>query len=423
MDSFVKSAFKWSLRGLAAVLGLFAVLWTAALLIMSSRLDNALAAIPAESHSSLAILNTWNDLKADDNGAPWLAAAFPLHGASDGEHGGYVHTVIQRGWNALPASHQVSLRDWLASKTAAFGLAAQGVERLSCRYSRSWNEDPWSVHAPETAGASFLGGSLIARAAMEAADGDFAGARRSLRLAFSVADSFRDEPTREALSFRLGLHLQILRSLLHVIPAELTVAECDEWIRLLTWPETYDGCLERAYQWDLHVTADLLAGRMSRFWRAWSELNPSRSRRGVVPTWLSDPIAMRDGVRAIADLRHELETIQRPYIEARTELNRMWEEYHELSRGMNPVRRTFVVPSPHYLDHIQMNRSVAALIKTGVEWEKVRIRTGTYPNQCESTDPCTGAPFLLEREPLRLTSLAPRGPRYTETHTWILRGK
>ncbi|HEU4339806.1 MAG TPA: hypothetical protein VFS19_07035 [Planctomycetota bacterium] len=419
----MNSAFKWSLRGLGALLGLFALLWTSAQWITSSRLDNALAAIPPGSQTSLSILTNWNSLNADENGASLFAAAFPLHGALDREHGGYIHTVLKDGWRALPENYKPSLRAWLGSRTAAFDLAAQGAGRPSCRYPRSWNVDPWNVPAPETSGAAFLGGSLIARAAMQAADGDFAGARRSIRLAFSVADSFKDEPPRETLSARLGLHLQILRGLLHVIPRELTAAECDEWIRVLPRPETYDGSLERAYQWDLHVTADLLSGPMSRFWRAWSELNPSRSRRRVVPTWLSDPVAMRDGVRAIADLRHELETIGRPYFEARTELNRMWEEYHELSRGMNPVRRTFVVPSPHYLDHIQMNRSVAALIKTGLEWEKTRIETGSYPIRCDSIDPCTGAPFVVDREPLRLTSLSPRGPRYTETHTWRLRGK
>jgi hypothetical protein len=101
----------------------------------------------------------------------------------------------------------------------------------------------------------------------------------------------------------------------------------------------------------------------------------------------------------------------------------MWEEDHERSRGLHPVRRSFVVPSPYYMDQIQMNRSLIALIRTGLDWEKVRVETGTYPPQCESLDPCTSAPFLLEAGPQRLTSVTLRGPRFEQRHSWNLRLK
>jgi hypothetical protein len=419
--SILWQVIKWSTRGLLALIALAAILWSGALFVGSMRLTKALEAAKSDPRFSNPAPANWDPAGPGENGGPYFAAAFALHRYPGPEVSRSLQTVLKEGWASLTDSQETAIRGWLESKKSAFDLVAEGARRPWCRYIRSWTANPWEIHAPEVGGVIFLGRSLIARAAMQSADGDRMGARESIRLAFAVADSLRDEPPSESLGFRLGLHEPIQTSLLHIIPKDLTAQECDEWRALIPGSESYDGILERALRWDSHVLVDLLSGPLDRFWHAWKERKAGLSWRGGFQRRLADPFVKLDGVRALEEVRRLHDVLGKPYQKARMELQQMWSEWHDRSRGRNPVRTVFVIPSCWYLDRVQVNRSLATLLRTGLEWEKARLESGKYPERCEIIDPCTAAPFVMESSPPRITALVPRGLLAQDRHSWTLR--
>jgi len=407
MNGFASIAWrivKWATRGLLALIALAAITWSVVLYAGSMRLQKALEDVNSDPTFVNPVAKTWDTAGPGDNGGPYFAAAFALHKYPGLDVSKSLQSVLEAGWQALSEEKRTALRAWLESKKVAFELAAEGARRPWCRFVRSWTSNPWEVHAPEIGGVAFLGRSLIARAEMLAADGDSAGARDSIRLAFAVADSLKDEPPRECVSFRLSLHEQIMKSLLNLIPAKLTIQECEEWLALLPKVQSYDQLLERAYLWDLHVLVDLLSGPLDRFWHAWAEAKHQGGWRGGFQRRLADPLVKLDGVRALDELRRIIAVVGAPYPEARAELRKMWSDWHGRSRGWNPVRAVFVIPSWWHLDRVQTTRALTTLLKTGLEWEKTRIETGKYPDRCDTLDPFTGQALLLEENPRRLTS-------------------
>jgi len=400
-------AATWAIRGLLALVAVGAIIWSVMLFTGSMRLQEALEAVKSEPKLMNPAPKNWEIAGPGDNGGPYFAAAFVLHRYWG--PGIPVQKVLQEGWAAASDEEQAKLRSWLESKKPAFDLAAEGARRPWCRFVRSWTSNPWEVYAPEIGGVAFLGRSLIVRAEMQSADGDYAGARDSIRLAFAVADSLRDEPPRECLSFRMSIHEQIMTRLLRLIPSELTAQDCEEWRRLLPDVSTYNGLLERAYLWDLHVLDDVLSGPLDRFWHAWAEAKDRVGRGSSLQRRLADPLVKIDGVRALEELQKMIQVIGKPYPEAHAELRKMWSEWHGRSRGWNPVRAVFVIPSWWHLDRVQSNRALSTLLQTGLEWEKMRIETGKYPNRCDTLDPFTGQALLLENDPPRLTSGGAQG--------------
>jgi len=401
---YMLGAAKWTTRGLLALIAVAAIAWSVTLFAGSVRLQEALEAVRSEPRLNNLAPKNWETGGPGDNGGPYFAAAFALHRYWDRDIGQPIHQILQGGWGTLSEDQQAKVRSWLESKKVAFELAAEGARRPWCRFVRSWTSNPWEVYAPEIGGVAILGRSLIARADMLAADGDSAGARDSIRLAFAVADSLKDEPPRECVSFRLSLHEQIMKSLLNLIPAKLTIQECEEWLALLPKVQSYDQLLERAYLWDLHVLVDLLSGPLDRFWHAWAEAKHQGGWRGGFQRRLADPLVKLDGVRALDELRKIIAVVGAPYPEARAELRKMWSDWHGRSRGWNPVRAVFVIPSWWHLDRVQTTRALTTLLKTGLEWEKTRIETGKYPDRCDTLDPFTDQALLLEENPRRLTS-------------------
>jgi len=424
---------KWATRGLLALVAVAAIVWSIMLFAGSMRLQEALEAVRSEPKLMNPAPKNWDIGGPGDNGGPYFAAAFALHRYWGHEIGLPVQKVLQEGWAAISEEQQAKIRSWLESKKSAFDLAAEGARRPWCRFVRSWTSNPWEIYAPEIGGVAFLGRSLILRAEMQSADGDPAGARESIRLAFAVADTLRDEPPRECLSFRMGLHEQIMTSLLRLIPSEVTVQDCDEWRRLLPDLSTYNGLLERAYLWDLHVLVDVLSGPLDRFWHAWAEANHRVGRGSGFQRRLADPWVKIDGVRALEELQRMIGVIGKPYPEAHAELRKMWSEWHNRSRSWNPVRAVFVIPASWHLDCVQSNRALSTLLHTGLDWERTRIETGKYPDRCETVDPFTGQALVLEEGPRRLTSggakgwsLESQGGGVTvrgRPLSWVLRGK
>ncbi|HKS16912.1 MAG TPA: hypothetical protein VJU16_06340 [Planctomycetota bacterium] len=211
-----------------------------------------------------------------------------------------------------------------------------------------------------------------------------------------------------------------MKALLHIIPRELTLQECDEWRRIIPLPESYDGVLERTHQWDAHVVVNVLSGSMDRFWHAWREAKRGRWEGGFQRR-LADPLVKLDGVLALEELRRIRDIVGKPYPVARGELQSMWREWHARSRGWNPVRAVFVIPHSFYLDRVQISRAASTLIRTGLDWEKARIDTGKYPERCDVIDPLTGEPLVHDAKLGRLTIKGVEGFGSIQPFHWSFR--
>ena len=73
------------------------------------------------------------------------------------------------------------------------------------------------------------------------------------------------------------------------------------------------------------------------------------------------------------------------------------------------------------VDSIEGRRAKCIVVRTGLEWERILLETGKYPDKCEAIDPFTGKPLLIETSPARLTSVGPGHP--SRAFSWTLRGK
>lgn len=427
LASKIRRPLKWAWRGALALIGISAIFWTGALLIGSCRLEAKLKEVRSDPQYSTLIPKDWSRPGPGENAAPYFSAAFALVSWPDSKEPLQINDILQGHWSRISEVQRKAITDWVAQNGRAFELARLGADRPWCRFYRQWDAKnaPNPRTMPREMGWLYqMEWMLIARAWVEASRGSHRDARETIRVALSVADSLRDDPFLESQKTRLSAHEMVLESLLTLIPAEASEAELEEWLKVVPRPGSFDGCLERGVRWEIHSLADLLSGPIGRFWAQWSQHIPSyRQYEKALQRRLADPLVKWDGIRALEDLARVREICSKPYLEGRIEAQQMMDK--KRSDGWNPVRANFV-HSPYYaLEILQDVRARCVVLRTGLEWEQIRLRKGKYPEKCDAIDPLTGNPLLVESGPLRLTSVGGQRPKYLDEPpiSWVLRAQ
>ncbi len=414
--------FKWTGRGLLIFIGLFAIVWSIALFLGARRLEAALIKSRTDVRLSNPVAQNWLSPVPGENAAPYFSAAIALVAEPDQRQDPDVTEFLRIGWNKLPESRQARLRSWLAAKQVAFVLAAQGADRPWCRYYRNWNDAPWKVHAPELKGVLNLGTALVVRARVQVLDGQHEDARESIRIAFAIADSLRDDPFVMSQLVRAWVYDYVLQNLQEIVVSDLKPDSLRAWMQIIPGPERFDGVLERAAQWEYHVFSALLSGPMSQFWEGFAHNTGRQDRSSDSLYRLRDPIVMFDAARVLEQMAEKIRIFRMPYTEARAEAVRLEQEMHCQSRFWAPVSRyPCLNRSPSIIDSIEEKRAKCIVVRTGLQWEIMRLEWGKYPEKCEAIDPFSGKPLLIESAPARLTSVGRGHP--SKTISWSLQGK
>ncbi|HEY3225865.1 MAG TPA: hypothetical protein VGK61_02575 [Planctomycetota bacterium] len=425
----MRRVLKWVWRGSLVLTSLLALTWTFALAVGSRRLDKALESARSDARFSKPWPQDWSRPKPGENAAAYFTGAFALVEDTDPKTHYLVSKVVNGGWDGVSEAERAVLRSWFSEKAAAIELAARGADRPRSWFVGKWSWDPWNQAVEHGTGAIRLVSALIARAWCQTIDGNHDEARESIRSAFAVADCFREDPRFFTLMITTSHHLAIQLSLLRMIPPEATAQDIEEWLRIIPKPDRFDDSLEKSIRWDAYVLVDLLSGPLDRFWHASCDVSSVRDWRQTLQRRLADPLVKIDGVRALKDLERMIEICRMPFADAKKEADQMMTSTHESghSKVWHPVRRVFIVPRirilPQRLEFIQDYRAASTVLRTGLEWELIRLRTGKYPERCEVIDPISGKPLLLETVPLGLKSEItkrhyPQGPI-----SWVLRGK
>ena len=429
----IRSAGKWAWRGALIVLGLMALLWTGALLIGSYRLESKLEEFRKDPQYLNLLPRDWSKGGPGGNAAPYFSAAFALLSWPDSRDVALpINEVLAGRWDQLSESKRKAVADWVSQNEGAFNLARSGSERSWCRYYRSWDHahsKPVPRSKPPEMGWIFTTEwMLISRAWVQSSNGAHNDARETLRVALAVADSLKDDPGLESQQTRLSAHVMVLGNLLKLVPAESTEADLDEWLKIVPQANHFDDSLDRAVRWETQCLVELLSSPLGRFWAEWGDHIPRyRQYEKSLQRRLADPLVKWDGVRALDELKEALRISRLPFAEGSEAAARMMST--KRSAGWNPVRANFVTSPLLLIEYLQTVRAQCVVLRTGIDWEKIRLKTGIYPDTCAAADPISGAPLRIEKDPPRLSSAPGRqhvigmGWRIGESPAWVLRGK
>lgn len=437
-------------RTLQIGVAVLAMAWTGAFIMGCRGLETALDSVNSNPSLSFTVPKNWEHPAPGENAAPYFASSFTMLAYAYPPMEDAIEAVMKKGWPALPEGDRTELQTWLKDQQLVFDLASKGAERPWCRYERQWWSDrerkvemePWRVPVSEVEGVAQLSDALVVLAQSRMAEGKATEARDAIRVALAVADSLRDDPFLESQRYRAGRISSILEVVAECMPRAMTEEDVDAWMKIIPRPEVFDGCLERAGRWMLKERVNLFSGGPSRYWfwqriyYRWGPMDFSELMRNR----LADPLFETDAVRCLEETTRLVEIWSKPYIEAKPEADRLeqdWKSWRERSHPTAPL--VWHVAPALRLERIQTARARCAMIRLGLEWEKARSKTGSYPKVVDAIDPMTGRPFQLEEGPPRLTGAGLTGRRsehrlerlpdrkgvitvpIAEPNTWILR--
>jgi hypothetical protein len=277
----------------------------------------------------------------------------------------------------------------------------------------------------------------VALAHSRLADARPAEAREAIRIAFKVADSLRDDPFLQSQSRRISQIAMILDNVPDLVPPEAGAEDLAAWLKILPSPDAFDGVLERAGKWLMKERVDIFCGGADRYWfwqrlsYRWGPMDFSK----VLRKKLASPLFEADAILCLEETRRVIEVWRKPYLEAKPEAARLEAEWRLWKESRHPTAPLVWHLSPALrMERLQVARARLALVRTGLEWELAKSKTGAYPATGTVADPLTGDPFKLEASPARLTGAPVPGfeartskagrvfaASTTEPNIWILR--
>ena len=421
----LRPGLKWAWRGLLGAIAALAVLWIGALVIGSCRLNSEIDKIRNEPGYPKERPSDWPQVASGEGAAPYFSAAalmveFPKEwGDID------VNSILEGKWSELSELKRKAVRGWVDRNERAFDLARTGADQPTCRFFRSWPLNQDYKFLPEQGWLYWLMWLTECRAWVNSGEGRSGESMEAIRVTFALADAYRNETSLKGQEDRLTRTWTALLGFSTLVPDTATEAELEELQKMVPSPDHFSAGLDRALEWERYELAELLADPVAHFWAAWGEYVPShRKYEKSLQRRLADPLVKLDGVRALEDLRRIRDVLRRPYSEARATAEQLDAEQRSRSDAWNPVRTYFQPWTLYLLELLHVTRSSCVLARTGLEWEKIKLRTGTYPSTCEVVDPLTGRPFILEQNPPRLISKGGTGlkfPQFREERSWFLR--
>jgi hypothetical protein len=388
------------------------VVWTAANLIGSSRYQSAVRDLEADGFSLQLPRMAPPEVPAAENAAPYYSAAFALvvPAPDDAE---WINSP-QKTLAELGPQQRAAAEAWLKQNGEALDMARRAQKRPRCRFERDYSQG-FSMLMPEITGTMSLSRVLFTLAESQVLAADGAGARESVKLLFSLAGCFRDDPVLVSQLVRIC----VLESALALIPDAVTEAtteaELREWQALLPPEAPLQGSLEGAYRGEIAMAAMLLDNPTSEAFM------PAMNARDRVKWDLSRPLVRLDGADYLRDMRRIILACRKPYLEAAMEIDAL--RLHRFDPIWSPIRSRLMPAMDRYLLRQATVDARLTVARAGLEAERVRKATGSYPKSVAGTDPFSGKPLVYDVEKGRIASVrATEGPEDKPTE-WRLRAK
>jgi len=420
LGAFVRNIpriLRWSIRGVGVLLILATVSWIVLSMVSCSRLESAIQEFRSDPTLKDPLIDPSRQVASQDNGAPYFSAAFSLLEGL-GNDPGYMTLISNRGWTGLSETNKQAVRKWLDSAGVAFEMAERGARKPRCVFERKLEGTRWQIPLLEVGKVGWMTGTLATRGRMLGSEGKNEEARRSIALAFAVADCLREDPFLPSQQIRASWHALVCWAIPEAIGSDPTAKDLEEWIKAVPLPERFDSALDLGLRGDAFGVLDTVDGPMGEYWEAirWFPVNtPSSLTRR-----LNDPWARFDAAKAIAGCLRVIPLCRRPAAEAWFEATRIRAEIGRQSDFPSWISRH----SSNLILQIEKTRASLLVTRAGLEFEKIRAETGRYPDRCETIDPFTGKPLLFESSPARLSTAGPTTPgEPSRVHTWTLRGK
>jgi hypothetical protein len=389
--------------------------WTAANLIGSWRYQSAVASLEADGFVLDPSRIGPPAVAVADNAAPYYSAAFALY-VRPPDPAPWEEHPMKRLAEAKPGD-RAAAEAWLKQNSDAFDMVRRGQKRPRCRFPRDYSEG-YSMPMPELTGIVSLSRALALLAESQLLAGDVVGARESTQLIFALGDCLSDEPVLVSQLVRLVA----VESGLAVVETAVTEAtgEADlrEWQALLPAATFFQGGLERGYRGEIVMATGLLRKPVAE---TLALLEGVQGGRATIAWDLMRPLVRYDGAGYLHDMRRMVLASRKPYLEGKEDVPDRY--LHGLRSIWNPVRACLLPALSSALRRQATVEARLAVLRAGIEAERVHKATGAYPKAVAGTDPFSGKPLVYDLEKGRIASVRPVETDQDRPTEWRLRAK
>jgi hypothetical protein len=383
--------FRWLVRRAAWVLVLLLLLgvvaWTVGNMVGTSHFEAALRNLEAKGYpTSLSGLAPASPPPGEDAG-PYYTAALALHVKSPEDP--------DVEWDPEPADkiaemtpeQREKLKAWVAANQESFDMLARARLRPRCRYEHDFAQG-YSMLLPEVTNIIVLSRTLRVRAVLQSLDGDVAGAQDSVRSILALGESVREEPVLVEQLVRLVTVRLAMGAVDACVSSTTSEADLKAWAELLPKDGFLDGALARAIRGEIGMLAQsVAAGPHGEF---------EQMMLGMGGGALLRPLVRSDAARFVDLLRRAAEASDKPYPEARVEMDRIEGDPREGRRWWRPVCNALLPGFRKSLQSLTAAKAHVAVVRAGLGAELARAKTGKAPERLETPDPFTGKPLTID---------------------------
>lgn len=387
--------------------------WTGANVYGSQRLKSTLQDLEESGYRTTAPALAPSPLPRSQNAAPFYTAAFALMEKADDEEHALLDDALAGGAARLSDARRAALAAWIDRNADTLELSERARKRPRCLFERNYN-DGFRMLLPELSPALQLGRLLQVRAELQALAGDGPGARGSVHAILRLADAFREDPPLVSQLVRLQIAAGALSAVDRAVTGETPEAELRAWAETVRTAGAPHGMLEVSMRHDLAMTADLIRNPPDE---VWSGLLGS-SRLSVLFKMCA-PLMKLDGAACLHAYRALADAAARPHREADAAAATL-QAAAQQSSWRRPLRAVLLPSLGRIFGRCIAVDARAAVVRAGLEAERVRRSTGAYPEKIEAVDPATGKPLLYDRAEGRIASAAASKEEPIE---WRLRGR
>ena len=256
---------------------------------------------------------------------------------------------------------------------------------------------------PELTPAMGMSRLLQLRAEFRARAGDLAGARSDVERILRLSNAFREDPVLVAQLVRLALTQRALEAVDRLVTADTRQEDLRKWAETIRDAGVPPGLLVPAFRGELAMVADFLRNPPYEYWM-WIGTAPGRGESAALA--LLRPWVKLDGAGCLGDYRRLAEAAALPYLQAQEQADALQERLTASGSWKHPFRRLFFPSAARVFRRCTEVEAKAAVIRAGLDAERVRQSTGSYPETLGALDPATGKPLLYDRPAGRIASAA-----------------
>ena len=402
---------------LFSLLALLVLAWVILANLADSRLEETLAKLREDGYATDRSELAPPPVDESENGAPLYLDAFGM--CPDVEEGHPMERVLDGEIDELAPEDLDQVRKLLEECTPLYRQLDEARSRTKCRFDREYSIDPFDEipHIKKTLATTRL---LAVRARVAASDGDHRLSREAVGQLLAILTALHHEPEFHGQLMRLSVVRVILETVDGCVTSQAPVVELQAWHQLMPPPGILDGMIERGLRWELAWAAKIAKAPFETYSGDIDEFD----ELGPVTRGVMSPFWKIGGARHVKRVRKLVDAVAKPYLDARPELTAIEESLEDA--GALDIVSAILIPFMAELYHRQVDmQAKIVVIRTGLEFEIERAKTGAYPSGLVTLDPFNGKVLEYRREEGKILSEGPpdddRGEGEDPFSTWVLR--